>query len=59
MLVTNDEVVLNVTFHGAEWKCSGFSPVKSQSVWVRRMTYSSSQPATENRIRLLAYCFQS
>jgi hypothetical protein len=36
VLVTNDDVVLNVTFHGAEWKCSGFRPVKFHRVWVRR-----------------------
>ena len=54
MLVTNDEVVLNVTFHGAEWKPCGFSPVQFHSVCVRRMKYSSSQPASEKMIRLLA-----
>ena len=59
MLVTNDEVVLNVTFHGAEWKPCGFSPVQFHSVCVRRMKYRSSQPASEKMIRLLAYAFQS
>ena len=54
MLVTNDDVVLKVTFHGAEWKCCGFSPVQFHSVCVRRMMYSSSQPASEKMITLLA-----
>ena len=34
-------------------------PVKFHSVCVRRMKYSSSQPASEKMIRLLAYAFQS
>ena len=52
-------MVLNVTFHGAEWKPSGFNPVQFHSVWVRRMKYSSNHPASEKMIRLFAYCFQS
>ena len=59
MFVRNDDVVLNVTFHGAEWNPCGFSPVQFHSVCVRRMKYSSSQPASEKMIRLLAYAFQS
>ena len=59
MFVTNDDVVLNVTSHVPEWNCCGFSPVQFHSVWVRRIRYSSSQPASEKMIRLLAYAFQS
>ena len=59
MFVTNDDVVLNVTSHVPEWKPCGLSPVKFHSVCVRRIRYSSSQPASEKMIRLLAYAFQS
>ena len=59
MFVKNDEVVLNVTFHGAEWKCCGFNPVKFHNVCVRKMKYNSSQPASEKMITLFAYAFQS
>jgi hypothetical protein len=58
-LVRNDDVVLKVTFHGAEWKPCGFSPVKFHSVCVRRMKYSRSHPSREKMIRLRAYAFQS
>jgi hypothetical protein len=37
VFVRNDEAVLNVTFHGAEWKPIGFSPVKFHRICVRRM----------------------
>jgi len=59
VFVRNDDVVLNVTSHVPEWKCCGLSPVKFQSVCVRRIRYSSSHPASEKTIKLLAYAFQS
>jgi hypothetical protein len=54
VFVRNEDVVLNVTSHVPEWNFCGFRPVKFHSVCVRRIRYSSSQPASEKMIRLLA-----
>jgi hypothetical protein len=56
VLVRNDDVVLNVTSHGAEWKFCGLNGC---SVWVRRIRYKASQKTNDTKIRLLAYAFQS